>query len=287
MSESVLSGRTVFADSETTGISAITGRIIEIALVEMINGKVTGRVFHELVDPEMEVDVKAEAVHKWNTESIRNELKNGVKYEKYSQVYADIKETQKFKHIAKRVKDFIGDSVVFAHNAEFDKSFFDMEYERLGEPKLSDTNKFHCTLKSANAIRPRKRNSLDVLSKIYGINTSSLEGIKNNPKVSEEIKQVCSDYGIDPTDREEHAALKDTLILAHVAQHMFTVDNELLIKGVVHETDTMSLSEVKRTKVFEGDQLILAPANSEDYRSHRNLMERISKTSGKAIEPGF
>lgn len=287
MNDSVLSGRVVLADSETTGMSPLTGRMIEIALVEMIDGKVTGRVFHELMDPEMEVDEKAEQVHKWNRESIIHELKHGIKYPKYRDTYSRIKEPQKFRHIANGIREFIGDSVVFAHNADFDKSFLDMEFERLGQEKISASTKFHCTLKSANSIRPRKRNSLDVLSKLYGLDTSSLDGVRTNQKVSEEIRRISSELDIDLTDREEHAALKDTLILAHVAQHMFTVDNELILKGVTHETDTMSVADVKRTPVAGGKDLLLVPANASEVSAHRQFLERLSKESGKEIYPTF
>jgi len=287
MKDSVMKGRTIALDTETTGMNPLTERLIEVAAVEMIDGEVTGKVFHELIDPEKAVEAGAEKVHGWDTESIRHELKTGKQYPKYKEVYEQLRETQKFHHIADRLKEFIGDSVVHAHNAPFDKGFLDMEFERLGQPKLSEAVKFHCTLKSASAIRPRRQNTLDILAKLYGLKTDSYGGLEGNSHVTEQFKSVCKDLGIDPTDRDEHAALKDTLILCHVARNLMSPENELILRGGENETDEMNVARVHKRRVAGGDRPILVPANAEESQAHRKLMERIGKESGKDISPSF
>lgn len=289
MSESsVLKGRTVCLDTETTGISPVTGRMFEIALVELIDGEVTGNVFHEIIDPEMEVDRGAQDVHGWDWESIKNELKNGEKYPKYREVYRQLKTTQKFEHIADRVRKFVGDAVVHAHNAQFDRDFLDMEFKRIGQAPLSDTNKFHCTLKSASVIRPRRKNTLDVLAAWKGLKTDSYAGLSGNKHVSEKFQGVCQELGIDPTDRDEHAALKDTMILAHVVRTMMTPENELMLQGTKNETDEISIDRVVRRSVNLGARLPVAEGvSSEDMERHRKLMDRIQKSSGKEMSLEF
>lgn len=46
--------RHVVVDTETTGLSTIKGRhrVIEIALVEVVNGKLTGNTFQTYINPE-------------------------------------------------------------------------------------------------------------------------------------------------------------------------------------------------------------------------------------------
>lgn len=44
--------RLIILDTETTGLSPAEGRIVEIAAVEMLDGKLTGREFHQLLNPE-------------------------------------------------------------------------------------------------------------------------------------------------------------------------------------------------------------------------------------------
>ena len=44
--------RLIILDTETTGLSPAEGRIVEIAAVEMLDGKLTGREFHHFLNPE-------------------------------------------------------------------------------------------------------------------------------------------------------------------------------------------------------------------------------------------
>ena len=44
--------RLIILDTETTGLSPAEGRIVEIAAVEMLDGKQTGREFHHFLNPE-------------------------------------------------------------------------------------------------------------------------------------------------------------------------------------------------------------------------------------------
>jgi DNA polymerase-3 subunit epsilon len=54
----------VVLDTETTGLEVAQGhRIIELGCVEVINRRLTGRRFHQYVNPEREIDPGAIEVH--------------------------------------------------------------------------------------------------------------------------------------------------------------------------------------------------------------------------------
>ena len=56
--------RQVVLDTETTGIDPQKGhRIIEIGCVELFNSKLTGRHYHQYINPAREVDEGAIEVH--------------------------------------------------------------------------------------------------------------------------------------------------------------------------------------------------------------------------------
>ena len=56
--------RQIVLDTETTGLNAKLGdRVIEIACVEMINRRLTGKHFHCYLNPEREIDEGALKVH--------------------------------------------------------------------------------------------------------------------------------------------------------------------------------------------------------------------------------
>ena len=100
--------RLIILDTETTGLSPAEGRIVEIAAVEMLDGKLTGRVFHHLLNPEHPIsEVITEII------GINDAMVAG------KPTFADI--SQAF-------IDFVGNDKLVAHNAEFDRAFLDFEF---------------------------------------------------------------------------------------------------------------------------------------------------------------
>ena len=56
--------RQIILDTETTGLRVEEGhRIIEIGCLEMVNRKLTGRHYHQFINPQREVEAGALAVH--------------------------------------------------------------------------------------------------------------------------------------------------------------------------------------------------------------------------------
>ena len=146
--------RQVFLDTETTGLESKLGhRIIEIAAVEMLGRRLTGRRFHYYLNPEREIEFGALQVH-----GLTNEF---------------LQDKQKFFDIANELLEFITDAELIMHNASFDVSFLNNE---LGLAKLEPLEK-HCysitdTLKMAKELHPGKRNNLDALCERYQVNNS-------------------------------------------------------------------------------------------------------------------
>ena len=65
--------RQVVLDTETTGLEPKQGhRIIEIGCVELINRKLTGRHYHQYINPERLIDEGAMAVHGITDEYVAN-----------------------------------------------------------------------------------------------------------------------------------------------------------------------------------------------------------------------
>ena len=56
--------RQVVLDTETTGLEVEQQhRVIEIGCVELINRRLTGRTYHEYLNPERDIDEGAQQVH--------------------------------------------------------------------------------------------------------------------------------------------------------------------------------------------------------------------------------
>lgn len=147
--------RQIVLDTETTGLETTQGhRIIEIGCVELFNRRLTGRHYHQYINPEREVDAGAFQVH-----GISNEM---------------LADKPKFAQIAEEFLSFIGDADLIIHNAAFDIGFINAEFARLTpRPATVETNRAVIdSLLLARAKHPGQKNNLDALCKRYGVDNS-------------------------------------------------------------------------------------------------------------------
>lgn len=163
--------REIVLDTETTGLNPYDDprhRIVEIGAVEVFNQVATGRTYHQYIRPERDMPQEAFEVHGIGEEFLADKP-----------VFAEI---------AQDFLDFVGDSQMVIHNAEFDMRFLNAELEWAGKPTLPNSQALD-TLKIARKKFPGSPASLDAL---------------------------CRRFGIDNSAREKHGALLDSEILADV-----------------------------------------------------------------------
>lgn len=104
---------TIFAivDTETTGLRAATGRIIDIAVIRVENGKVT-KTFQSLVNPVVPVSASSFVLTGIDPEALLR--------------------APLFEEIAQDIAALCDGAVFVAHNAPFDYSFLKAEFRRIG-----------------------------------------------------------------------------------------------------------------------------------------------------------
>ncbi len=148
--------RLIILDTETTGLEPKQGhRLIEVGALEMVNRRLTGKSFHEYVQPERDVPMEAQAVHGITEEFLADK---GL-----------------FSTIAEQFIEFITGAELIIHNAPFDLGFLDNELAIAGKmigkkyPKVSDICKITDSLKLARRKHPGQKNNLDALCRRYGI----------------------------------------------------------------------------------------------------------------------
>ncbi|WP_049629790.1 DNA polymerase III subunit epsilon [Cellvibrio sp. pealriver] len=150
--------RQIVLDTETTGLETSQGhRIIEIGCVELMNRRLTGRHYHQYINPEREIDAGAQAVH-----GISNAM---------------LEDKPVFARIADEFLQFVGDAELIIHNAAFDIGFINYELNLLRPGFGSITDRCHVvdTLLMARAKHPGQKNNLDALCKRYGVDNSQRE----------------------------------------------------------------------------------------------------------------
>lgn len=105
-------------DTETTGVDLNDGHgIIELGMVRY-SGAVIADTFSGLFQPTVPQTAEALAIHRIDP--------------------AELEEAPTFAEAAGEVAEFIGETVIAAHNLLFDLTFLDTELGRLGRPPLSN-----------------------------------------------------------------------------------------------------------------------------------------------------
>tara|TARA_B100000900_G_scaffold348442_2_gene314191 strand:+ start:1951 stop:2631 length:681 start_codon:yes stop_codon:yes gene_type:complete len=219
--------RQIVLDTETTGLDiANDHRIIEIAGVELVNRKLTKNSYQIYLNPERTV---------------------GPSFKIHGLSDDFLSDKPLFKDVYQDFLDFIKDSELLIHNAEFDVGFLNHEL------KLADidinieahVSKITDTLSIAREKHPGQRNSLEVLTDRYQI----------------------SGY-----DRSYHGALIDSEILADVYLAMTGGQKDLGF-------DDNSSKEFK-SKSFNGTSndfnLVKIQASVDDINHHKNYLNSLN-----------
>jgi DNA polymerase-3 subunit epsilon len=150
--------RQIILDTETTGLETSQDhRIIEIGGVEMINRKLTGRHYHQYINPQRPIDEGAMAVH-------------GIS-ERF------LADKPVFASVVDEFLRFIDSADLVIHNAPFDVGFINHEIGKLGSAyvPVNKCCRVVDTLVMARSKHPGQKNNLDALCKRYGVDNSQRE----------------------------------------------------------------------------------------------------------------
>jgi len=196
--------REIIFDTETTGLDPKTGdRLVEIGCIEMVNRVPTGETFHCYFNPDRDMPAAAEAVHGLSI--------------------AFLSDKPRFHERAGELLEFLGDSMLVAHNAGFDFGFLNSELEMCGLEPVSRTRMID-TVALARVRHPGAKLSLDAL---------------------------CTRYGIDRSHRTRHGALLDAELLAQVYVEL-TGGRQIGLSLVAETNDTLAqpVEQIRREREF-------------------------------------
>lgn len=147
--------RQVVLDTETTGLEVSQGhKIIEIGCVEIVDRRLTGRHYHQYINPGREIDQGAIEVHGITNDSL--------------------KDKPAFGQVADEFLEFIKGAQLIIHNAPFDVGFLDSELADY-KPSLGKVLDYASVIDSlvmARQKHPGQRNSLDALCQRYFVDNS-------------------------------------------------------------------------------------------------------------------
>ena len=226
--------RQIILDTETTGLDRKSGhRVIEIGCVEIINRKYTGNEFHVYLNPERDSDPGALEVHGLTTEFLSDKPK-------FEEIYEDF-------------IDFVKDSELLIHNAEFDIGFLNHEIKLMSK-KLNTVDKHVSaitdTLQIAREKHPGQRNSLDAL---------------------------VNRYEVGGYDRELHGALLDSKILGDV--YLAMTGGQSTLDFTSQNEDKEQANQITSSNDIDLN-LKVVNVTKEEHQLHLDYLERMKEETG-------
>lgn len=225
--------RKIALDIETTGLNNSgllykNHKIIEIGAIEIIDRKITNNNFHVYLNPEREINNEAFKIH-----GISN------KFLIDKPIFADI---------YSKFIEYISNSDIIAHNANFDISFINYEIKKLGKnfKYINTFCKVIDTLELARNIFPGKKNNLDAL---------------------------CNRYNINHKSRKIHSAELDALLVAKIYLRMTCLQKKLYLDNITNFFDVKK--EFDYTLKTELKILKASNCEKEQHKRYLKYMEKL------------
>ena len=164
-------------DLETTGTSFRTERITEVGIMKIKNGEVIDS-FSTFVNPEKPIPYKVQEIT-----NITDDM---------------VKDAPKIEEVLPKVLEFFGDSVLVAHNADFDTGFLRYNCEKLG---LKFDYTYLDTLRLAKDLYPDyKKYKLGIIAENMGIKVDvahrALDDVDTTVKVFNVMCKKLEEQGI-------------------------------------------------------------------------------------------
>ena len=190
-------GRYVVIDTETTGFGDYDN-IIQFCAREIINGKLTINLCHKFLRPRSKIKNKY----------FKNSYNSKIKYIEKNN------ESEKDKLIS--LLNFIGNSLIFAHNANFDMKFINKELI-FNDLQIIPRERFRCSMMIFKKI-------INIANPLHNLQSLSLE--------------YCSGYfGLGLDKKKFHDAKYDSTMTAHVICKLYSIidNNPLKFKTIVEK----------------------------------------------------
>ncbi|HEU5046433.1 MAG TPA: DNA polymerase III subunit epsilon [Rickettsiales bacterium] len=228
--------REIALDTETTGLDPLTGhRVIEIGCVEMFDRIRTGKTFQAYINPERDMPEEAFRVH-------------GISLE-------FLKDKPVFAKVAQEWLDFIGDSRLVIHNAQFDLKFLNYELGLLKLPSIS---------------MDRATDTINIARRKF-------------PGAPAKLDALCKRFNIDLSARTKHGALLDAELLADVYLELMGGRQEAMLLQA--EPANASLSSVLVETVTEIITIVKRefPPSEDELAAHEEFLKKIKNPLWKVV----
>lgn len=251
--EATFEDRFVVFDLETTGLSPVKDKIVEIGAVKIVGGQITDR-FSTFVNPQMKMSAGAEQITGITNERLDTE--------------------RTIEEVLPEFLDFIEGFVLVAHNSDFDTAFIRREMSRMG---LKFNYPVLDTLKLApTVLPPLKSYTLSNISKNVGVMLTRAHRAVNDAEATAEVLlkllDMAKELGANTFKEINELYPKGNIAAAHGSPVTILVKNQVGLKNMYKIVSKSHMDYFFRTpkipvsllnKYREG--LLVGSGNSDSY----------------------
>ena len=193
-------GRYVVLDTETTGLKK-NDHVVELGAHEILDGKLTGGQFHIYIKPRLQMEEIVIRIH---------QITNDYYHDFYEDIYTNDKQN------LINFINWVGDSLIFAHNATFDMNALNLELRYWGLPEFPK-EKFRCSMR--------------IFKEIIG----RIEPYFDDKFIC--LEKCCRFYELNSNDKSFHNALFDSFMTGRVICKLYeTLDNDSELRQELNYT---------------------------------------------------
>ncbi|MFK7913184.1 MAG: DNA polymerase III subunit epsilon [Pseudomonadales bacterium] len=244
--------RQIVLDTETTGLEPEQGhRIIEIGAVELVNRRLTGRHFHQYLNPERGIDEGAQEVHGLSAEFLADK--------------------PRFAEVVQEFVDFVAGAELIIHNAPFDMAFINSELTLLNGSEHGPL----CERLGVGKVAGKRRRRLEALCEV----TDSLAlARKKHPGQRNSLDALCRRYEVDNSARTLHGALLDAEILADVFLLLTGGQTALFAAG---DSERAAAQTESHWQPPAG--LVVSGLSDAERKAHAEYLDLLDDSAGTAV----
>ena len=269
-------GRYIVVDTETTGLS-LSDHVVELGAHEIINGRLTGAQFHIYIKPRIKMSEEVINIH-------------GITNCFYDDYYQDIYSNDK-QNLINFIR-WVGNSLIFAHNASFDMSAINVELKNWGLNEMP-VKRFRCSMKMFKDVVGRIEHNfydkyvcLEKCCEYFKLkaNTNSYHNALFDAFMT--ARMVCKLYEIIDNDIRFKKFKREIKYNPNCYKSYNYLNNDLILNNKKKYTQVNNIKKYlnKKTKKDERDDLLYRDESNEmlNYRN-KIINENLNNNSQNEI----
>lgn len=232
-------GRYIVLDTETTGLKK-NDHVVELGAHEIIDGKLSGGQFHIYIRPRLQMEEIVIRIH---------QITNNYYNDFYQDIYEDDKQN------LTNFINWVGDSLIFAHNATFDLNALNLELKYWGLNEFP-LEKFRCSMR--------------IFKEIIG----RIEPYFDDKFIC--LEKCCRFFELNSNEKCFHNALFDSFMTGRVICKLYEVlDNNIELQKEL-KYDPNCSNDVNN---YEDDHKLNINNNENNINNKNNNSEINNKNS--------